>query len=172
MRQRLQRFIIIFGLLLFNINFLCAQQPYDDSTPPLPADLVMKIFNLEKAYDQARDYHNNKFKKKWNSQSRVGEFSKNHPPLVAHWMTFNDILDLWVRKLKVDAGGTSASGTRIKNIETILLGKNVLRVSGWLIDTAENLTIDIYSQEMREIWEEFVKRLKKLEKTVQDLEEW
>ena len=165
----MQRFLSIFGILFLFSGFIFAQQ---DSTPLPPASLRLRIFTLDQAYYQAGDYHNKKFARRWNSSPHYGSFVGKHLDFLDQWIKFNYNLRIWKRKLRVDAAKISSSGTRIRDLETIRTGKMVLGISRELVESAAALTKWVYSPELQQRWKEFVRKLEKLENTIQELEEW
>lgn len=143
---------------------------YEDDSPVIPVDVRLKIFNLDKAYNRAGDYHNDHF---------VGEYTRREQPndafairwasFRARWIGFNDYLARFQHSVLVNAASVSASGTTIDFDHSQLFGTTRMVLEG-LVEAARDLTYYLEDDIVIKKWEIFINRLAQLEDTLKDFD--
>jgi len=142
---------------------------YEDDTPTIPVDIRLKLFNLDKAYHNAGDYHNDHFVKEYIRREHPNvAFGRYWVSFRARWIGFNDYLHRFQRSIFVNASSVSASGTTI-NIDHVQLAGTTRMVLEGLVETARDLTYYLEDDIVIQKWEIFIVRLTNLEEEFKEL---
>ena len=142
---------------------------YEDDSPVIPADIRLKIFNLDKAYHQAGDYHNDHFEPEYSRREPYNDaFVWRWLTFQARWVSFNDYLQRFRRSVLVNAG-TVTAGAKVINLEHSQLAGRTLGVLKGVTNKARDLTSYLEDDIVVEKWEIFVDQLEKLEDKLKEL---
>ena len=142
---------------------------YEDETPILPADVRLKMFNLDKAYNRAGDYHNEDFKREYTRREHPNAaFAWKWNAFLARWVGFNDYYAQYQRSVLVNASAVSASKTYIDFDHAQLAGATRAVLEG-VVDTARDLTPYLEDDIVIKKWEIFIGYLEELEDKLKDL---
>ena len=172
-KRRLKRYLLVGAVCaLFAWAQANAQSPwenddpwwtYEDDSPVIPVDVRLKLFNLQKAYNQAGDYHNENFKREYSRREHPNDaFVLRWTSFRARWIAFNDYLARFQHSVLVNAATVSASGTYVDFDHSQLAGvtRGVLEN---LTETARDLTFYLEDAIVISKWEIFIRRLNNLE---------
>ena len=142
---------------------------YEDETPEITADVRLKLFNLDKAYNRAGDYHNEDFVKQYRSREPANvAFAFRHSVFWARWIAFNDYLRQFKRSVLLNAATLSASKTYI-DFDHVELAGTTRMVLENLVETARDLTFYLENDIVISKWEIFIRRLNNLEDEFKEL---
>jgi len=142
---------------------------YEDETPVIQVDVVMKLYKLEKAYNRAGDYHNDHFKPTYSRREHPNDaFARRWLAFSARWVGFNEYLQRFERSVKVNASSITADRTII-NFKHSELANNTRAVLAGIVDRTRDLTLYLEDDIVIEKWETFIKRLHQLEEKSKDL---
>ncbi len=141
---------------------------YEDSTPVVPADVRLKYHNLDMAYNNAGDYHNEHFKRQYTYREPPNDaFESGWKSFRARWEAFNYYLARFQRSVLVNAATVSASKTHI-DIDHMQLMGTTRSVLAALVNSARELTSQLENDIVIEKWETFIDRLTQVEDALQD----
>ena len=142
---------------------------YEDETPVIPVDIVLKLFNLTKAYHRAGDYHNDHFKPQYSRREHPNAaFAWRWEPFASRWIGFNEFLRRFERSVRVNASHITADRVTIDLDHSQLAGQTRMVLRG-IIKQAKDLTSYLEDDIVIEKWETFITRLTQLEEKLKDL---
>ena len=142
---------------------------YEDETPVIPIDVRMKMFDLNKAYHRAGDYHNDHFIKEYSSREHPNAaFEGRWLSFRGRWIAFNDYLQRFERSVWLNASAVSASKTYVDFDHAQLAGTTRMVLAN-LVETARDLTFYLEDDIVISKWEIFIRRLSNLEDEFKEL---
>ena len=169
------------GVVCFFAALVCAkaaQSPwendepwwtYEDDSPVIPADVRIKLFNLDKAYTRAGDYHNVSFIKEYSRREHPNvAFMLRWASFRARWISFNDYLQRFNRSVLVNAAYITTGRTMVDFDHAQLAGTTRAVLTN-LVETARELTFYLEDDIVISKWEIFIVRLNHLEEEFKDL---
>ncbi len=178
-KRRLKRYLIV-GVVsaLFAWGFTHGQSEwendapwwtYEDDSPVIPADVRMKMFELNKAYERAGDYHNEIFVEEYTRREHPNAaFERRWVSFRARWIAFNDYLERFQRSVLLNAASVSASKTYI-DFDHAQLAGTTRAVLEKTVETARDLTFYLEDDIVISKWEIFIRRLSNLEDEFKEL---
>lgn len=178
-KRRLKRYLLVGAVsALLAWGHVSAQSPwenddvwydYEDDSPVIPVDVLLKRFNLNMAYNKAGEYHNDHFVKEYSYREHPNAaFAWRWTTFRGRWIAFNDYLERFQRSVLVNAGSVSASGTTV-NFEHAQLAGTTRLVLENLVETARDLTFYLEDDIVISKWEIFIRRLNTLEDEFKEL---
>lgn len=177
-KRRLKRYFIVAVLsALFAGAFANAQDwrndapwwTYEDDSPVIPADVRLKFFNLDRAYNRAGDYHNGTFVKEYSRREHPNAaFMRKWTSFRARWIGFNDFFLQFQRSVLVNAASVSATRTTINFEHAQLAGRTRMVLAG-VVEAARDLTFYLENGIVISKWEIFIVRLNNLEDELKEL---
>ncbi len=143
---------------------------YEDESPIIPIDVRLKLFNLDKAYHQAGDYHNDHFIKEYSrKEPSNAAFAWRWKSFRARWISFSSYLARFNRSVLVNAAYITASRTMV-DLDHSQLGGTTNAVLKGLVESAKDLTPYLEDDIVIKKWEIFIGYLKELEDKLKDLQ--
>ena len=141
---------------------------YEDESPVIPVDVRLKLFELDKAYNRAGDYHNDHFVREYTRREHPNAaFALRWTTFRARWIGFNDYLTRFRRSVLVHASSVSASKTHI-NFDHAQLAGTTRMVLEAVVEAARDLTFYLEDDIVISKWEIFIVRLENLEDRFKD----
>ena len=170
------RVVILLGVLWVGTPVLAAQWntdpiwEYKDDSPVIPADVRLKLWNVDKAFSRAYEYHNKKFKTEFNKRETGDrEFADRwKTSFVPYWTAFVNYLYRYTRSAQLNASYITAD-SKILNLEHSQLHGTTLMVARALVRRARDLTSLLEDGIVIKKWEIFIDRLETLEDTIKKL---
>lgn len=179
-RRRLKRYLIVgIASALFAWAFANAQDwrndmpwwVYEDSTPAIPADVRLKIHNINQAWSLAYEYHNTKFRPVYDQREGQNltfalQWNFSFRP---YWVTLSETLYGYISsKLQFEARITVPG--KVVDFEHSRLAGKTRMVAAALVEKARVLTLYLEDDTVRTRWEIFTRRLITLEEAIKELE--
>jgi len=180
-KQRWKRWLLV-GVVCFAAALVYArgQSPwenndplweYEDDSPVIPIDVRLKFFNLDRAYNNAGDYHNDHFVREYSRREHPNAaFERGWVTFYARWVGFNDYFARFQRSILVHAGSVSVGSKTVSIKHSQLVGRTSMVLAN-LVETARDLTFYLEDDIVIKKWEIFIVRLENLEDTIKELKD-